>query len=251
MDTSEQYIKMCEKAKEIQKLKPNRWGDCISAHIDKEWFATTSLHLDRDIWLPRQDQLQEIYLENKGGTPAQLASLIPMLRFYLIDEEGNENEIYFSDKISPRHLKKIAELKGKSIDEIINYNPEGGGETGITSFSWHYNNKHEGDYIIEADLELYFGSLVELANVEYLKFLGATGNVTDISETLKENAAKSRKAEETSGSPREAAKKEKTFLSKLQDRITEYEKVLKNGNKDLRSLARKAEPLKRKSTREL
>ncbi len=120
------------------------------------------------------------------ATPAQLASLIPMLRFYLIDEEGNENEIYFSDKISPRHLKKIAELKGKSIDEIINYNPEGGGETGITSFSWHYNNKHEGDYIIEADLELYFGSLVELANVEYLKFLGATGNVTDISETLKE-----------------------------------------------------------------
>ena len=185
------------------------------------------------------------------ATPAQLASLIPMLRFYLIDEEGNENEIYFSDKISPRHLKKIAELKGKSIDEIINYNPEGGGETGITSFSWHYNNKHEGDYIIEADLELYFGSLVELANVEYLKFLGATGNVTDISETLKENAAKSRKAEETSGSPREAAKKEKTFLSKLQDRITEYEKVLKNGNRDLRSLARKAEPLKRKSTREL
>ena len=48
MDKSKVYIEMCEKAKEIQKLKPlgkslNAWG--------KD---------DLSIWLPRQDQLQEM-----------------------------------------------------------------------------------------------------------------------------------------------------------------------------------------------
>jgi hypothetical protein len=152
------------------------------------------------------------------ATPAQLGSLMPLLRFYLIDEKGNENEIYFSDKVSPTHLKKIAELKGKSIDEIVNYNPQGGGETGISSFSWNYNNKHEGDYIIEADLELYFGSLVELANVEYLKFLGATGNVNEISTTLEKNATAVRKSKASS-----RKEKEKSYLGKLKGRIDELQ----------------------------
>ena len=182
------------------------------------------------------------------ATPAQLASLVPILRFYIIDEEGNENEIYFSDKVSSEHLKKIAELKGKSIDEIINYNPQGGGETGITSFSWHYNNKHEGDYIIEADLELYFGSLVELANVEYLKFLGATGNVTDIAESLTRNSIAAR---EKNVGGRNEKRKRKKYIEELSDRIDEYQKVLKEGNAGLRALAKEVEPRKRESTREL
>ena len=180
------------------------------------------------------------------ATPAQLGSLMPLLRFYLIDEKGNENEIYFSDKVSPTHLKKIAELKGKSIDEIVNYNPQGGGETGISSFSWNYNNKHEGDYIIEADLELYFGSLVELANVEYLKFLGATGNVNEISTTLEKNATAVRKSKASS-----RKEKEKSYLGKLKGRIDEYQKMLELGNTGLRALSRKAEPKKRENIREL
>ena len=180
------------------------------------------------------------------ATPAQLGSLMPLLRFYLIDEKGTENEIYFSDKISATHLKKIAELKGKSIDEIVNYNPQGGGETGISSFSWNYNNKHEGDYIIEADLQLYFGSLVELANVEYLKFLGATGNVNEISTTLKKNSDAARKSKTST-----VKEKEKSYLDKLKVRIDEYQKVLKLGNSGLRALSRKVEPRKRENVREL
>ncbi len=54
MDTSEEYIKMCEKAGEIQKVKP-------SPNDPREFFR-----LDKNaVWLPRQDQLQEMCQEKK------------------------------------------------------------------------------------------------------------------------------------------------------------------------------------------
>jgi len=52
MDKSKTYIKMCEKAKEIQQLAPS------PTYEDKEFW-----HIDDDgdnTWLPRQDQLQEM-----------------------------------------------------------------------------------------------------------------------------------------------------------------------------------------------
>lgn len=83
MDTSQKYIKMCEKAEEIQELRsgeyPNTcWelGDyfalayCYDVHISGsyEGFPDKICHrsfkmednLQKDIWLPRQDQLQEM-----------------------------------------------------------------------------------------------------------------------------------------------------------------------------------------------
>jgi len=105
MDTSETYIKMCEKAEEIRELwKPQGgdyhlhnyrgttgfgreqekqiWGDadskwqrieilCYKPMEDKNWFVSTAegkSHItsaadmvrDGCIWLPRQDQLQEM-----------------------------------------------------------------------------------------------------------------------------------------------------------------------------------------------
>lgn len=70
MDTSEQYIKMCEKAEEIQKLcsleelttSPNP-EPYITTHLDSYFYIN---HPWRDtwtykvIWLPRQDQLQDM-----------------------------------------------------------------------------------------------------------------------------------------------------------------------------------------------
>ena len=52
MDTSETYIKMCEKAEEIQKLAPN---PLYSSH---DWFVER-IRGNVPVWLPRQDQLQE------------------------------------------------------------------------------------------------------------------------------------------------------------------------------------------------
>ena len=53
MDISPEYIKMCEKAVEIQKLAPR--------NEVKNWWSPDDLM----VWLPRQDQLQEM-CENKG-----------------------------------------------------------------------------------------------------------------------------------------------------------------------------------------
>jgi len=74
MDTSKYYILMCGKAKEIQELR-REWkeGDIFSrGHIDFNKIcyvscdALTSWYIRRndDIWLPRQDQLQEMINKN-------------------------------------------------------------------------------------------------------------------------------------------------------------------------------------------
>ena len=181
---------------------------------------------------------QEMFGTGKGSfiqaTPAQLGSLMPLLRFYIVDAEGNQKEIFFSDKVSADHIKKIANLKGKSIEDIINYNARGGGETGIQSFSWNYNNKHEGDFIIDAELELYFGSLVELANVEYLQFLFPTGNENELAEELAMGAKKTR-ASNVQGRQTSEQSAPSALLTKLKEKIKNYD-LLKNGNADLKKV---------------
>lgn len=72
MDTSETYIKMCKKAEEIQSLflekNKSGWirsslvGLLINA-IDKNGEVFTAYGKDL-IWLPRQDQLQEMMQPN-------------------------------------------------------------------------------------------------------------------------------------------------------------------------------------------
>ena len=90
MDTSKEYIKMCEKAKEIQNLWKPRTGD-VFAHIHPEKLRIVERNpiyeagvghtlaekgdiiplainftnrQSNYIWLPRQDQLQEIVSSN-------------------------------------------------------------------------------------------------------------------------------------------------------------------------------------------
>lgn len=62
MDTSKGYVKMCEKAKEIQKLRPKHWhneyAELCSGDIHDFW--EYSKDIDKMVWLPRQDQLQEM-----------------------------------------------------------------------------------------------------------------------------------------------------------------------------------------------
>ena len=79
MDTSETYIKMCEKAEEIQEGKGKiERGDCWcwKSYPSKVYFRTEKYPLEmldsrnkrtsnNKIWLPRQDQLQEMV----GDTP--------------------------------------------------------------------------------------------------------------------------------------------------------------------------------------
>ncbi len=58
MDTSKKYIKMCEEAGEIQELKKVR-DVAHDFYTDVDQCTT----IWRTVWLPRQDQLQEMVLE--------------------------------------------------------------------------------------------------------------------------------------------------------------------------------------------
>ncbi len=67
MDTSKAYIKMCEKAEEIQnKWEPTK-GDFIwGGYGILIWLWNTD---DKYIWLPRQDQLQGMLMTNDNDYP--------------------------------------------------------------------------------------------------------------------------------------------------------------------------------------
>ena len=71
MDTSEQYIKMCD-CEEIQEGRPENEGDFFAQDGDPQyvetycscWSQEFSIDLKKtDIWLPRQDQLQEMVID--------------------------------------------------------------------------------------------------------------------------------------------------------------------------------------------
>lgn len=69
MDTSETYVKMCEKAVEIQKLCPNEISEkdfsAILPPSEEEEAKLPKFKIICGIfvWLPRQDQLQEMMIE--------------------------------------------------------------------------------------------------------------------------------------------------------------------------------------------
>jgi len=164
------------------------------------------------------------------ATPAQLGSLMPLLRFYIVDSEGFQKEIFFSDKVSVNHIKNLANLKGNSIDDVMSYNAAGGGEAGIKSFSWNYYTAHEGDRSIVAQLELYFGSLVELANQEYLQFLFPTGKDISYADELKKRTNRNSR----DSNPAAEKSKQEKVLDKLKTEIDLHKKVLSKGNQDLK-----------------
>ena len=76
MDTSETYIKMSD-CPEIQKLSPITYYGLIvgkdnlytSEKGDFCWIIKSSTELiDKQIWLPRQDQLQEMVIDGRDTT---------------------------------------------------------------------------------------------------------------------------------------------------------------------------------------
>lgn len=83
MDKSSHYIKMCESAKVIQKQWKPDFGDffvsmssgrtspCMTLVSDLEK-KVSYLKTIKAVWLPRQDQLQEMIIENYA-TPWDLA----------------------------------------------------------------------------------------------------------------------------------------------------------------------------------
>ena len=64
MDTSKEYIKMCD-CPEIQgKIKYDRCSFWARPLINGKYSVWCGYHSPRDIWLPRQDQIQEMIKTN-------------------------------------------------------------------------------------------------------------------------------------------------------------------------------------------
>ena len=160
------------------------------------------------------------------ATPAQLALLQPLLRFFIVDQAGAEQEIYFSDHFSEEHFKDIANKRTTGdIYEALKPSSKKGADVGIKSFNWNYFNKHEGDYIIEAKLELYFGTLAELVNAEYLQFLFPTGTAKELAADLDSGLNKISGAERSRGKKRVITRQEEARIN-LQERIDNHTKLL-------------------------
>lgn len=96
MDTSKEYIKMCEKATEIQEfikdasvtyIKPARgWGMYDGCEYDM--FSDSLFH--RKILLPRQDQLQEMVIpDDERGAVNTYVVLLDDFQKYVLDADDS------------------------------------------------------------------------------------------------------------------------------------------------------------------
>lgn len=122
--------------------------------------------------------------------PQQLSILQPLLKFFMIDNQGNEKEIFFSDYVTEQKSLELSSLRRTGgVEDVLKPRSQKGTNVGIKSFQWNYNNKHEGDRIIKADLELYFGSVAELSNINYLQFLFTNGRKNPIYPDLTDDQA--------------------------------------------------------------
>ncbi len=111
--------------------------------------------------------------------PSELSALVPKINFYISDQEGFDVPVIFSDHVDGEKLLDLANVRaGGSLKDVLSATDQLGLNVGIKEFDWVFENKHEGDKTVKASLRLYFGSLSELVNQYYLRFLFTTGQPT-------------------------------------------------------------------------
>jgi hypothetical protein len=165
------------------------------------------------------------------ATPAQLAMLVPTMRFFMVDYEDNQEEIYFSEYGSAKHIKKMADIRKQGgVYELLGPKNQAGAEAGISSFQWRFHTRDEADVTLQASLQLYFGSLTELTNINYLQFLFPTGIDTTDAMPIKDT----KKGRERDSSPAAIAKRKRTALSSQIEKLTD---VLGKSESKIRELA--------------
>jgi hypothetical protein len=172
-----------------------------------------------------------------NATPAQLSMLQPRLDFYIrtnITDPNNpthvlpkDRQIIFSDHASAEVQRKLAGTR--SGDSVAVLRGAKGHNVGIKEFNWNYDNKHEGDRIIKAQLTLYFGSMAELTNEYYLDFLFADGKRNVNQRTAAEDQTKQQKINElaTSLKDRQREVQRGTTQARVQSNVLRDSQQLK------------------------
>ncbi len=81
MDTSETYVKQCDCPEVQGKWKPDYlFGSVLYGKFSKEIIACETNNLSGVVWLPRQDQIQEILLSDedlKWNIPKLVGNFVP------------------------------------------------------------------------------------------------------------------------------------------------------------------------------
>lgn len=131
MDTSKEYITMCEKAEEIQGIELNiDMGDYFCSKEDKkieildEPYNNTKFpedFIENLIWLPRQDQLQEMVIGNGNKFKNHIHALNFFIDFQYDEEFDEKKEDYIIKYASMEQLWFAFVMKEK-------YNKVWGGE---------------------------------------------------------------------------------------------------------------------------
>jgi len=118
MDTSKEYIEMCRKAVEIQELWEPKKGDffllnpydplhkrfaimVLGCHWEKCQGCSHEISDEKCVWLPRQDQLQEMVdWESRGenGTFYQIEALKDWASREINDMKYSNSDEAFNDK---------------------------------------------------------------------------------------------------------------------------------------------------------
>jgi len=94
MDCGEVYIKMCEKAEEIQKIKPE-WN--LEGDDGEWWYPNDNKREVNHIWLPRQDQLQAMVMSSGMDVTTHDCFAVSLLgnRFHdFCEREYNKLRLY-------------------------------------------------------------------------------------------------------------------------------------------------------------
>jgi len=122
VDTSETYIKMCEKARRIQdywlteecsEAESSEYGGLFWNKQTREVFITTEWdEWEHSIWLPRQDQLQEMVAIPKTASLPTVTQLILFYRFWE-REDGAQGLPYFAYFTSMEQLWLAFVMKEK------------------------------------------------------------------------------------------------------------------------------------------
>jgi len=105
-----------------------------------------------------------------AGTSAQLSVLTPTISFWWV--KGTEkHEFMFSDHVSGKKMLDLAKSRVAGESITIKGRDTIGTDVGIQEFTWMFDNKHSGDKTLKASVSIYFGSVRELLNEKFLRFI--------------------------------------------------------------------------------
>jgi len=108
------------------------------------------------------------------ATSNSLSLLSPKLQFFWVKSDGKNKkqevkEFVFSDHVLGTKMLDLSNLKQDQL--TLKERGTIGTDVGVSEFTWSYDNKHSGDKTLKASVTIKFGSIRELLNEEYLRFI--------------------------------------------------------------------------------